>query len=314
MLSALASLIERHGTRPVAPSVRAFADTLLRHYGNAVVAILIYGSCFRRTTDEGLVDLYVLVDDYRRLPGIVLHHRLYRVLPPIVFYLEIPYDGRLVRAKYAVLSLAEFERGASAQWFHAYLWGRFAQPTGLLYARDVEARRRGSGALGQAIVTFVSRVLPMAPPRFEAGELWRRGLSLSYGTELRPDPPDAARGLVDADPDYYEQVTRIVMKRMPFDVRLFLNSGRCQYQVTIAPWTRFISRLAWKVRNVQGKVFNVLRLLKGLLTFKGGVDYLLWKIARHTGTMPEIPERLRRHPCLSKILLFWKFYRRGAFR
>jgi hypothetical protein len=39
------------------------ADALRARYGEAVVAILVYGSCFWRHTDEGLVDLYVIVDN-----------------------------------------------------------------------------------------------------------------------------------------------------------------------------------------------------------------------------------------------------------
>jgi hypothetical protein len=58
----------------------------------------------------------------------------------------------------------------------------------------------------------------------------------------------------------------------------------------------------------------MLRLLKGMLTFEGGVDYILWKIRRHSGVAVDAPPRLRRHPILAAGVLAWRIYRRGGFR
>lgn len=314
MPTALASLIENHASRASTPSARALADALRSQYGGGVVAILLYGSCFRRTTDEGLVDLYVLVDDYRHLPGTVRQRILHHLLPPTVFYLELPFEGRPVRAKYAVMSLADFERGTSPSWFHSYLWGRFAQPTGVLYERDRRGAQRVYDALAQAMVTFARRTVPMLEPIFDAGELWRRGLRLSYRTELRPEPPEAVSRLVDAAPEYYEQATRLLPPLLPFEVRTIEEGGRARYHAQISPWRRRLCSVAWGIRRVQGKVLNLVRLAKGLFTFRGGIDYILWKVERHSGVRPEIPPRLQHHPWLAKGLVLWKLYRRGAFK
>lgn len=315
MPTELASLIEKHASPPIAPSVRALTDTLRSRYGAAVAAVLLYGSCLRRTTDEGLVDLYVLVDDYRRLPGTVLQRMLHRVLPPTVFYLEISVEDRPVRAKYAVMSMADFEKGTSPRWFHSYLWGRFAQPTGLLYERDRHSAQRVYEALAQAVVTFARRVLPMLDPTFDARELWGRGLRLSYRTELRPEQPDAVSRLIDAAPDYYEGVTRLLPPLVPFEIdTVDHGGGQARYHARISPGCRRAGRVAWGIRRVQGKVLNLLRLAKGLFTFRGGVDYILWKVERHSGERPQIPPRLQHHPWLAKGLVLWKFYRRGAFK
>ncbi len=315
MPTALASLIEQQPTAPPVPSVRALTEALRSRYGDVVVAILLYGSCFRRTNDEGLVDLYVLVDDYRDLPGTVLQRLLHRVLPPTVFYLEIPFESRLVRAKYGVMSVGDFERGTSARWFHSYLWGRFAQPTGILYVRDRQGAERVHAALAQAIVTFARRVLPMIEPTFDARDLWRGGLRLSYRTELRPEQPEAVSRLYDAAPNYYEEATRRVLPLLPYSVRAVeQEGGPTRYHALIGPGTRHISRIAWGIRRAQGKALNLLRLTKGLFTFRGGVDYILWKVERHSGVRPDIPPRLQHHPWLAKGLVLWKLYRRGAFK
>ncbi len=51
-----------------------------------------------------------------------------------------------------------------------------------------------------------------------------------------------------------------------------------------------------------------------MATFEGGVDYILWKIERHSGVTVDIEPRLRRHPLLAMWILAWRLYRRGGFR
>lgn len=290
------------------------ADALLERYGDVVVAVFAYGSCFRNRTDEGLVDLCVLVDDYRSLPGPLWQQWLYRILPPTVFYLETSYGGRLLRAKYIVISSADFERGTSPRCFHSYLWGRFAQPTGVLYVRDEHGAQQAYKALAQAVVTFVGRVVPMLASTFDTRELWQQGLLLSYGTELRPERTDAVVRLVDDSLDYYEQVTRIGIECIRLDVRPVEADRTTGYHAVIPLSTRTITGLAWRVRKVQGKALNILRLLKGLFTFQSGRDYILWKIERHSGIKAEVPAHLRGHPWLATALILGKLYRRGAYR
>lgn len=312
----LASSIEQYSkqTPPVTPGVRALADALLARYGSAVVAVLAYGSCYRNRTDEGLIDLCMLVDSYRSLPGSVWQQGLYRILPPTVFYLEIPHSGRLFRAKYIVISREDFERGVSPRCFYSYLWGRFAQPTGVLYVRDERTAHRAYTALAQAVVTFISRVVPMLSSTFDTRELWQHGLRMSYGTELRPERPDAVVRVVDSSLDYYEQVTRIGMDCVQFNVRPVEEGETTSYYAAIPFFSRFIARMAWRIRKVQGKILNILRLLKGLLTFKSGKDYVLWKIERHSGVRVEVPPYYERYPWFATALILGRLYRRGAFR
>ena len=87
-----------------------------------------------------------------------------------------------------------------------------------------------------------------------------------------------------------------------------------QYRARISAGARRVSRLAWGLRSWQGKLLSVLRLVKGLTTFEGGIDYILWKINRHSGVTVEVEPRLRRHPLLGAVVLAWRVYRRGGFR
>jgi hypothetical protein len=61
-------------------------------------------------------------------------------------------------------------------------------------------------------------------------------------------------------------------------------------------------------------MLHVLRLAKAAFTFAGGLDYILWKIARHSGVTAEPTPWQRRHPLMAAPVLAWRLYRRGAFR
>src|SRR5262245_14766073 len=103
----LKRLIDIELAQPVSPGAHALTEALRKRYGNAVRAVLLYGSCLRRHDDEGVLDLYVFVDEYRAIYSNPALRLLNRVLPPNVFYLEAQTGQGVVRAKYAVLSLRD---------------------------------------------------------------------------------------------------------------------------------------------------------------------------------------------------------------
>ncbi len=310
---AMLELIRRQSEVPVAPAVQALAERIRRRYGEAVEAILFYGSCLRSGDDRGgMVDLYVIVDDYRRAYGAGWQASFNKLLPPNVFYLEVPFEGRMVRAKYAVLSMGDFIRGTSPLWFHSYFWGRFAQPTAIAYARGRRAAEEVQAGLAQAALTFLGRTLPCLPAVFSARQAWLKGLSLSYRAELRPERPGKMAALLDAASDHFDRLTQAALPALAHEVGRGERGG--VYRSRIPAGARRACRMRWAVRAVQGKVLSVLRLLKGAFTFAGGLEYILWKIERHTGVRVEVPQRLRHHPILAVCVLAWRLYRKGAFR
>jgi hypothetical protein len=304
----LRAVIGCHSVEPASPETRALSEALVAHHGNSAQAILLYGSCFR--TGEyrrGIVDLYVLVDRYGSAYRTRTHALLNTVLPPNVFYLELPFEGSLIRAKYAVLTLDDFRRGTSRHWFHSYLWARFAQPAALLYASSPQVADDVQAARSEAVITFITRVLPRLPPQFDARELWQLGLSLSYRAELRAERPESVRELIDAAPAYYEHAARAAMAAVPFPVSVVSGASPARYHACITGWRRAGSRLEWAVRRWQGKLLSVLRLLKGLLTFERGLDYVLWKIERHSGAAVDASPRSHRHPLLAGLGMCWRW-------
>ena len=299
---------------PVGPELTVLGEHLQQRYGEHLAAILFYGSCLRSGDAlDGLVDLYVLVSGYRHSGQGLLRNGLNWLLPPNVFYLELPLaNGARVRAKYALLSLPQLKRGTSKRWFQTYLWGRFAQPTALLYARDPTAEQVVVSALGQAALTLVGRALPSLPEHFDARGLWQGALALSYATELRAERSNRKQELFDSYPEHYLALTRALLPLLPCVVTPQGISG--EYRSAIPAGVRRRNRLAWALRRLQGKGLSLLRLSKALLTFQGGVDYILWKLERHSGVSIEAPPRVRRYPLIFGWGLLWRLYRRGVFR
>ena len=309
----LKRIIQQWNTRALPPEIAALSDAARQRH-DGVAAVLFYGSCLRSgRVDEGMADLYLLVDDYK----VAFHSRLQawtnRLLPPNVFYLELPHGERTLRAKYAVLTLDDFAKG-TATWFHSYIWGRFAQPSALVYARDAEAFGQVQDSLARALYTFVGRALPQVPEIFTPRELWGIGLSLSYRCELRSEKPGTAVRLYDAAPDYYEAVTIEALKARGLVVEPVAGRAPGTYRTLISRREKYLNRLGWHLRKVQGKALSALRLLKAPLTFDNGLDYILWKIERHSGVRVEPGPSLRRFPASAVCVTFWKLFRKGGFR
>lgn len=306
--SALSGAVDRLLDAPAPPGALALAQALRARYGQTVAAVLFYGSNFRRADDrEGLLDLYVLVDDARAALGSRRSAFACRLLPPNVYYLELPLADRTVRGKVALLETAAFVRYMTAR--QSYFWGRFAQASGLLYARGATERAQVAGAIGQAVLTLLERALPLLAERFDELTWWRTALAACYGTELRPERPGAVDALVRDLAPWRGALTPLAARCPPtvsFDGHV--------YHQQLTPLRRAVGRLGWFGRRVLGKSLNVARLVKAAFTFAGGVDYLLWKVERHSGVRLEATPFLRRHPLLGIWGVAWRLWRRGGFR
>ena len=268
------------------PALGQLVSRLRKQHNDAVSAVLLYGSCLRSgDIYDGLLDLYLVLDDYRsayRRAGLAFANWL---LPPNVFYAEFEHAGRKLRSKVTVISLRDFRRGCSRGWFQSYIWLN-------------------------AVHTLLHRSLPALPAEGSLTELWVQGLGLSYGTELRTEKTGRARELATAAGDFYEAVTSYHAGSLAFPFHVY--DGR--YTAEIPERLRTTTRISWRLRVAQGKVLSVLRLVKALFTFEGGLDYIAWKLERHSGEKITIPDPVRRRPLIHMWGFFWGLYRRGIFR
>jgi hypothetical protein len=311
----LLETVQQNSIRPPSLAVSLLVKEILSIHGEAVQAILFYGSCLSKREDlEGLFDLYILVNTYTSANRTSMQAVLNKLLPPNVFYLEVPHGDDTIRAKYAVLSLSDLQKGTSLRWFHSYLWARFCQPTALVYVRNEKIAEQVTRSLAQAIITFITRILPRISQVFTLRDLWSKGLELTYRSEFRPEQANRQVRLFDANPDYYEDITRKAFAGTPYQVREIDSRKTPHFTGIIPAPIRAVSRFTWALRILQGKILSALRLIKGTLTFDGGVDYILWKIKRHSGVALTASPFLKRHPILAMFVLSWRLYKRGGIR
>jgi hypothetical protein len=240
-----------------------------------------------------------------RLEALLLH-----ALPPNVYYLETPFDTDRVRSKYTVVSLRSFRRGTTRRWFHSYLWGRFSQPTSVVWARDAQAEAVLLQGLYDATLTFVGRVLPLLGDRFTAADLWLTGLGNSYRTELRSERPEKLRRLYADEAQYLDAVVAASAPVCGIDA----GAAPGHYSNPLPVAARRAGRGAWRVRMVTGTLLSFLRILKSAWTFEGGIDYAVWKLERQSGRSIPVPPEVRARPWRYAPGFFWRLYREGIFR
>ncbi len=303
-------------THIVSPGLHALMDEITRRHGPGVKAILYYGSCLQSGKEfDGIVDLFVLVNDYGSVYKRPWLSFLNWLLPPNVFYLELPIEkGKRIRAKYAIISLADFLEKTSGKTFHSYFWARFSQPVALIFFSHPRIKRAVENGLACALMTFLKNVVPCAAPRFDAKKLWLTGLNLSYSAELRPERAFRLERLWAEQGEILEAVTEVAIKALPYEITVETEGEDILYLANIPRRACALCCTAWRFRRIYGKLLSVLRLFKASFTFRAGVDYAIWKIKRHSGVQIEVSPFLRRHPALAMVVLSWRLFKSRAVR
>jgi len=297
----LHALIAMETQQPVPDAVTACIAHLCEHFGETTAGILFYGGGLRQTvTPRTILDFYVVVDSTRAALKSPIAAFAATLLPPNVYMMEIPTVYGSLRAKVAVMNRRGFIAGMNA--FASHLWARFAQPAVIVYARDAHAREDLAAALAAAVTTFIARTLPLMEAAFTTHELWVRGLQECYAAELRPEHGARADVLL-ADMGERTVAATIALLGQP--------NADGRYPSVHASRA---AKAAWWLRRRWGKAANLLRLMNAAFTFKGGLDYAVAKIARHTGVQVQISDRDRRHPLLAGIRVFLEARRRGGVR
>jgi hypothetical protein len=293
-------------------------DSLLAHlrarHGDAINCVLLYGSCLRSgDIFDGLLDIYLICDDYHSAYTSRTMAAANWLLAPNVFYAEVDFEGKTLRSKYAVMSTADFRRGCSMAWFESYIWGRFSQPSRILYCRDEVTHNSIENCLLNAARTFLQRTAPLLPDHGSIVELWEGALALSYGSELRTEKSGRAGELARASQDYFETVSEQLVGSLPFHFQLEQHRDAQHYHSDTTVSQKRSARFSWQLRRVHGTIMSILRLVKALFTFEGGIDYIAWKLQRHSGQEIIVPDKVRRYPLLFSWGFFWRLYRRGIF-
>ncbi len=307
---ALQALIAAELHRPLDARVTAFAARLATR-GDATCAILFYGSALRDADFSGLLDFYVVAAPLRRWHRSRIAALANELLPVNVSYEEFCCEGQTLRAKIAVLSPAQLTAGMATGAIDTTIWARFSQPVACAWRRDGAARAAVEADLAQAVITASRWAALLGPPRGTAAEYWRALYAHTYAVELRVERGDTrAQALLAYDALRYQRLLPLAWAAAGIDFSV--DDGIFTPQLGEA--ARGAARRAWRLRQVTGKLLNLMRLVKAAFTFDHGADYLAWKIERHSGFRLQLSDWQRRHPVLAAPQLLWRLWRRGVLR
>lgn len=289
--------------------VHAAASKVAARFPNSD-AVLFYGSCLRTGKIDGqMLDFYVLVEDYRGAYGSKSKAFGNSLIPPNVFYFEEEIDGVIVRAKFAVLSTRHFLKLCSEEAFNPAVWARFAQPIALSWCKDDGAKNDVLEALATALQTLAKSCVPLMQGAVSERDFWTFCFAQTYRTELRAESSGRPEQLYDLMSGFYSAMTPDMvadLEGVTFkDGVLHIDIDRTQ---------RLRANWIWFWRRVQGKLIHVLRLIKGAATFDGGIEYLAWKIERHSGVKVILKPWHRKYPVLAGIYLLPRLRHKGAVK
>jgi hypothetical protein len=135
---------------------------------------------------------------------------------------------------------------------------------------------------------------------------------LTYAAELRAERKDRAGSVVDADPGRYRAFTAPALAAAGLAAHLV--NDRLVFDRPMSTAERAQGKRCWARRRREGKALTLLRLAKASATYAGGIDYLAWKVSRHSGQPIEIKPWQRKWPVLGAITLLPRLLARGAVR
>jgi hypothetical protein len=310
----LAQLVHDELARAAPGAALRLAEVIRARVGTAVAAIVFYGSCLRKQTSEGVLDFYVLVDDYTSASSSRWLAWAGAALPPNVFYVECAGNGETLRSKFALVSVRDFARGAAPAGWRTGIWARFCQPALAVYVRDARARTALEEACLQAILTAAHRIAPLLPAAATAEEFWQTVFRETYAAEMRTEHPDTIRSLYQDSTDRYDRALRSALVELEIRGVASAKWTGNRFTLELPPGAGRRTRCSWRLRRPVAKLVYVAQLLKTASTFGDWLPYALWKVERHTGTRIEYSERQRRHPFIWGWPLLFRVLRNRDLR
>jgi hypothetical protein len=297
----VASLTRDELSAPAPPHAAGYAAKLVALF-DAPVAVLFYGSILRTGDLDGVMDFYVLTAGPRRgLRGLAS-----RVLWPDVSYHEIELDGRVLRAKVAAMTLAQFQRAVTGRGADTTIWTRFVQPSALVWTADPAIAPAVIEAVADAARTAARFAAALGPDEGPPRAYWSALFQQTYAAEFRVEKGGREQSILAFDVARYE---RLLIACWREEGLLDIVSTDGSIQPNLPPEERKRIKAAWVLRRRLGRPLNYARLIKAAFTFDGAARYAAWKIERHTGlSVPLTPWR-ERHPVLAAPGVLWRLWR-----
>lgn len=307
-MQSLQQLVAAELREPVQQKIAHFAHFIAAQYGDSARAVLFYGSCLRSEQLEGeMLDFYLIVSDYDSAYDKQWMAKWNRRLPPNVFPFE--YEGLM--AKVAVLSEADFHKLNRAGASTVSVWARFSQPCRMVWFADEDAQRKIALAVAGAAPTLLNAALAHMDRDIPLLDLWELGYALTYGAELRAERESRPASVISFDPARYEKLGRAALHHTA--IANHIRGGRVILKED--PENRVEQEQnRWPGLRRRGKLLTLARLAKATFTYAGGIDYIAWKVRRHSGEEITVRDWHRKHPILAAVLFLPKLMVKGAVR
>jgi len=150
----------------------------------------------------------------------------------------------------------------------------------------------------------------LGPECGEPAAYWNALYARTYELELRVESAGRSDALVARAHERYARLLPAAWRApgIAFDA----DSG--SLRPLLAPRVRARALRRWWLRRRLGRPLNVLRLLKASLTFERPLDYVVWKVERHSGVRLAVAPWERRFPLLAAPGLYLRLRRRGLLR
>ncbi|WP_408737288.1 hypothetical protein [Acetobacter lambici] len=294
---------------PVAPEVTLFVEQMLGKV--RPLGVLFYGSGLRSGIDEDtLLDFYIIVSRQSDWPRSTLACLANAMLPPNVEYYELRVAGRAMRAKVAILTLAQLHTLTGFATLNTTVWARFSQPVRLVWRSNAQAGQAITQCIVRANVTAARWAALLGPLKAAPSAFWNALYASTYKAELRVENGRRSSGLVDANLERYE---RILLPCWQAGGISFRHEGE-DVVPAISAEQKSRAQRQWRLRARLGRPLNILRLIKAVYTFKGSARYAAWKVRRHSGIEITLSPFAEKHPLLAAPPVLWRLWRQGAFR
>lgn len=339
-MSEIRTFIEEEIAKPYPAEIDLLVQAILERSVNkgGVVAVLLYGSGLWQDPDKAgddvMWDLHVLVDGYGDFDHSWLFAAAGNILPHNVLYIETQRDqgqvikdgdsASVLRCKYNVMRMSQFQKHASGRCFTPQVWARFCQPCRLVYARDNNARAGVVSAVLGCIRTFLRQSMPFVDGRLVSwDDIWVAGFTQTYRDELRSESKNRPEQFIDASQDYFKRVLflSILNRTVAARVNNLADDGSLDDEgdIDVVRFTYPLKQLS-KARFRRNflrpfrKFVAFARLAKALFTFENAVDYALWKIERHSGQKIILTKLQRRFPLIYGWPVIFSLYRRNILK
>lgn len=301
-MDALSQILSSTLVEAVAPEISAFATRILG--ARRPLGVLFYGAGMRSNDPGALLDFYIIVDELNDWDW---RNRLIclagKYLPPNVIYMRQIIDGRLMRAKVAVMTIKQFIRLSGPRSYDSSIWSRFSQPSRLVWVRDTRAADHILSALRHAVLTSAWWAACLQPSPASPREIWCHLFSETYRNELRPEGSGRAESIIDGRDGWFESLLENAWLQLGLPISEIDNGKRFPKMPSMQ---RARARQKWRQMRRLGRWLNAARLIKAAFTFENGASYLSDKIRRHSGLEMNLSPYETRHPILCLPALLWR--------